>query len=118
MENKKGVCSNSVTGESAKITGKSIKKLTSGKACDKSKDNGFTAAQHFEAVSKIDTLYSKSHFVSSAPYRGESDDVVCVKRYDTPFKLKSGKEAVAHITVKEYKTGEDKIYSLELIKKK
>ncbi len=79
-------------------------------------DNGFTAYQHFEAVSKINTLYSKSKLVSSAPDKNGSPDIVCIKRYDTRIKFKNGKSATAHITVKQYKNEEDKIYSLELLK--
>ncbi len=83
----------------------------------KSKDNGFTEREHFEAVSRVGRLFEKSHYVSSAPDKNGNTDIKCVKRYDTSLTLRNGKRAVAHITVKEYPDGSNKLYSLELMKK-
>ena len=116
LKKKKGTYKNTSTGEDASITRMSCKKLTSGKAAGKSVGNGFTVNQHFEAVSRINVLYSKSSFISSAPDKKGSPDIVCVKRYGANFKFKNGDEAFAYITVKEYKNEGDKIYSLELKK--
>ncbi len=117
MSRKKGSYDNSVTGEKANISRMGIKKLTSGKAMGKSKDNGFTEREHFEAVSRVGELYKKASFIASEPDRHGNQDVSCVKKYDVSCKLRSGKKATAHITVKEYKNGENKIYSLELMKR-
>lgn len=82
----------------------------------KSKDNGFTEREHFESVVRIGKLYEKSKYVSSGPDKNGNPDISCVKRYQTRFTLRNGKKALAHITVKEYKNGDDLIYSLELRK--
>ncbi len=103
-------------GKIARISSKTIDKLTSGKAMGKSKDNGFTEREHFESITRIGKLYEQSKFISSAPDKNGSSDVISVKRYDTRFKLRNGKKAIAHITVKEYKGGDNLIYSLELCK--
>ena len=68
------------------------------------------------SITRINALYSKSSFISSAPDKKGSPDIVCVKRYGANFKFKNGDEAFAYITVKEYKNEGDKIYSLELKK--
>ncbi len=83
----------------------------------KSLDNDFTEREHFEAITRVGKLFENSSYISSAPDKHGSPDVVCVKRYDSDFKLRNGKEAIAHLTVKEYKDGSNKIYSLELMKK-
>ncbi len=82
----------------------------------KSKDNGFTEREHFESVARVGQLYEKSKFISSALDKNGNPDVVSVKRYEAKFKLRNGKRATAFITVKEFKEGDDLIYSLELRK--
>ena len=117
LSESKGTYMNSISGETAYISGRSIDKLISGKALKKSIANGFTAREHFEAVTRAGKLFRTARLASSAPDKNGSPDIVCVKRYDTPFKMRNGKLAKAHLTVKEYKNGEMKIYSLELMKR-
>ncbi|MBR0126447.1 MAG: hypothetical protein IJJ66_05590 [Treponema sp.] len=116
MSKKLGQYKNELTGKIANMSGKSIKKLTSGKALVETLKNGFTSYQHYEAVSRVNNLYKKARYVTSEPDRNGSPDVFLVHKYNCPFKLKSGKKANAYITVKEYADGTNKIYSLELRK--
>lgn len=111
-----GVVGNETTGIGANLNGRSLKKLSSGKAVEASKKNGFTLTQHFEAVRLIAKLYEKATLVEAGHDKNGSPDVLSVKRFDAPLVLSDGTKANAWITVKETKNNGHTIYSLELRK--
>lgn len=112
-----GVYTNKDTGIKANLNGRSLKKLGSDKAINKSKANGFTIAEHFEGAKKITELYQKARLVSSSKDKKGSNNIISVKRFTSPFRTSLGKDANAYITVKESKQNGHTIYSVELILK-
>ena len=113
---KKGDYTNKKFNIEAHVNSRSIKKLTSEKALNKSLENGFTKTEHFEAASKAHILYKKATRMTKGKDRDSSPDIISVKRFYTDFKLKSGKTATAKITVKESIQNGHTIYSVELLK--
>lgn len=103
-------------GITAHFNSRSIKKMTSDKALNKSLENGFTKSQHFEAVSRAPNLFKSAKLVSVQKDKNDSDNVLAIKRFSTDFKLKSGKKATAYFTVKETKQNGHTLYSIELRK--
>lgn len=112
-----GVYTNKETGINAHLNGRSLKKLASDKAINKSKENGFTITEHFEGASKITELYQKAKLIESAQDKKGSNNIISIKRFIAPFKTSMGKNAKAYITVKESKQNGHTIYSVELILK-
>lgn len=110
-----GTHKNEKTGIEAHLNSRSLKKLGSDKAIEKSKANGFTISEHFEAAGQITDLYRKADLVETRPDRNESRNVLSIKRFNAPFTLNSGKKANAYITVKETVQNAHKIYSVELM---
>ncbi len=110
-----GTHKNEKTGIEAHLNSRSLKKLGSDKAIEKSKANGFTISEHFEAAEQITDLYRKADLVETRPDRNESRNVLSIKRFNAPFTLNSGKKANAYITVKETVQNDHKIYSVELM---
>ncbi len=53
------------TGIEANLSKHSISKMTSAKALEKSKTNGFSLAEHFELAAKIKPLYETAIFVAA-----------------------------------------------------
>ncbi|UKI31688.1 MAG: hypothetical protein L6W00_28820 [Lentisphaeria bacterium] len=79
----------------------------------KSNANGFTNAEHFEAISNIDRLYENAVLVERREDRKGSEHIRSIKRFAAPFY--TGKTfAEAYITVKEIVEDGNRIYSLEL----
>lgn len=113
---KKGNYINNKFNIEAHINSRSIKKLTSEKALNKSLENGFTENQHFEAAANVNNLYKNAQKMSVGKDKNGSPDIISVKRFYNDFKLKSGKKATAKITVKESKQNGHTIYSVELYK--
>jgi len=103
-------------GITAHFNSRSIKKMTSDKALNKSLENGFTKSQHFETVSRAPNLFKTSKLVSVQKDKNDSDNVLSIKRLSADFKLKSGKKATAYFTVKETKQNGHTLYSIELKK--
>lgn len=90
--------------------------MTSGKALHKSIANGFTAKEHFKAVEDIKSIYRKSVLKGTFPDRENNPNVKNIKRFSTRYETCLGNRAAAYITVKCYKNGLNKLYSLELLK--
>jgi hypothetical protein len=82
----------------------------------KSIDNGFTAEDHFYAVSKVKNLYRNARPAGQAPDKHGDPNILSIRRFSASLTLKDGRTATALITVKEYVRDENKIYSLELKK--
>ena len=96
------------TGIEANLSKHSIDKMTSAKALEKSKANGFTLAEHFELAAKIKPLYESAILVASHGNLKNPDDpnVVSIKRFVSAAILQSGrKESIAN---------GHRIYSIEL----
>ena len=102
-------------GRVAQISGEGRKKIFSAQAVKQSTDNGFKAAEHFEASSKLKELYENSVFEASEPPRNNSQDIKAVHRYVANVNI-NGKDAQALLTLKENARDEigNRIYSLEL----
>ena len=109
-----GTYKNAKTGIDAHLNGRSLKKLGSDKAIDKSKANGFTISEHFEAASRIIELYKNAELVEVAQDKKGSRNTLSIKRFNAVFTLRNGKTANAYITVKETEQNGHKIYSVEL----
>jgi phage minor structural protein, putative len=105
---------NDATGITASISSEGLNKMMSGKAIQKSFDNGFSSAEHFEAVGRIVELFKKARLVASYPDKKHGDPAVNIKRFISQDKLKSDKPIDALITVKESYENGHRIYSLEL----
>ena len=104
------------TGIEANLSKKSLDKMTSAKALEKSKTNGFTLDEHFELAAKIKPQYESSILVISHGNLKNPDDpnVISIKRFVSAAILKSGKKADVLITVKESIANGHRIYSIEL----
>ena len=104
------------TGIEANLSKHSIDKMTSAKALEKSKANGFTLAEHFELAAKIKPLYESAILVASHGNLKNPDDpnVVSIKRFVSAAILQSGRKADVLITVKESIANGHRIYSIEL----
>ena len=110
-----GVHTNKKTGIEANLSGDSINKMGSEKAIEKSKVNGFSVDEHFEVANRIVELYENADLTETKPDKNNSPDLKSIKRFDSDVTLKNGKEAVAHITVKESVMNGHKIYSVEVM---
>ena len=104
------------TGIEANLSKKSLDKMTSAKALEKSKTNGFTLDENFELAAKIKPLYESSILVISHGNLKNPDDpnIISIKRFVSAAILKSGKKADVLITVKESIANGHRIYSIEL----
>ena len=111
-----GKITNISTGIEANLSKKSLDKMTSAKAIEKSKRNGFSVDEHFEVASQIKTLYENAILISSHGNLKNPNDpnVVSIKRFVCDTFLKSDKHIDVLITVKESIANGHKIYSIEL----
>ena len=111
-----GTIVNIQTGIEANLSKHSISKMTSSKALEKSKTNGFTLAEHFELAAKIKPLYETAILVAAHGNLKNPEDpnVVSIKRFVSAAILQSGKKADVLITVKESLANGHRIYSIEL----
>ncbi|MBO4319172.1 MAG: hypothetical protein J5857_01730 [Treponema sp.] len=104
------------TGIEANLSKHSIDKMTSAKALEKSKKNGFSLTEHFELAAKIKPLYESAVLVADHGNLKNPDDpnIVSIKRFVAAAILNSGKKADVLITVKESIANGHRIYSIEL----
>lgn len=104
------------TGIEANLSKKSLDKMTSAKALEKSKTNGFTLAEHFELAAKIKPLYESAVLIAVHGNLKNPNDpnIISIKRFMSAAILKSEKKADVLITVKESIANGHKIYSIEL----
>ena len=110
-----GFYKNKKTGIEANLSEKSVNKISSEKAIEKSKANGFTVEEHFEVAERIAELYENADLAETSPDKKGSLDLKSIKRFDSEVTLSDGKKAVAHITVKESVQNGHKIYSVEVM---
>ena len=116
LKNVLGKITNISTGIEANLSKKSLDKMTSAKALEKSKNNGFTLDEHFELAAKIKPLYETAILaVAHGNLKNPNDpNVVSIKRFVSAAILNSGKKADVLITVKESIANGHRIYSIEL----
>lgn len=116
LKPKLGKIKNIKTGIVANLSKKSVDKMTSAKAIEKSKNNGFTVNEHFEVAAQIKTLYENASLAYEHGNLKNPNDpnVISIKRFVTGIALKSGTKADVLITVKESLANGNKIYSIEL----
>lgn len=90
-----GKIKNISTGIEAKLSKKSLDKITSAKALAKSKANGFSLDEHFELSAKIKPLFESAILATSHGNLKNPDDpnVVSIKKYISAAILNSGKKA-------------------------
>jgi hypothetical protein len=96
-------------GEAAELNKKSIDKMLS--AVYKSIQNGFTAEQHFAAVSNIDSLFENSAKVLTHLDNKNRRSITAIYRFIAPL----FEDNAAFITVREIAESGKKIRSVELI---
>lgn len=105
---------NASTGIVARVSTTGRKKSVSGAAVEKSKANGFTAAQHYAVAANLKTLYEQARLLESGPDAKNNDPrVLSVKRFGARIDV-DGEPAVAYMTVKETVEAGHRIYSVEL----
>ena len=100
----------------ANFTSRSIGKLGSDKAINKSILNGFSTQEHFEAAFQIKQLYEKSDFIGRFLDDRNDPNVIAMYRFQIPIILTSGKNAFAYISTKEVKIHGNRTYTIELLK--
>lgn len=113
-----GLIENTSTGINAVLSKKSLEKMTSAKAIEKSKANGFSLDEHFEIAMDIIALFGKAELIMSHADLKNPDDpnIISIKRFVSDAGLKSGKKSEVLITVKESIANGHHIYSIELFR--
>ncbi len=99
----------------ANFTSRSIGKLGSDKAINKSVLNGFSTQEHFEAACQIKQFYEKSDFIGRFLDDRNDPNVIAMYRFQIPITLTSGKKAFAYISTKEVKIHGNRTYTIELL---
>ena len=105
------------SGIGANFSARSIGKLGSDKAVNKSALNGFTTYEHFEAAMKIKQLYEASDFIARFPDDRNDPNVIAMYRFQIPLILSTGKPSFSYITTKEVKIQGNRTYTIELLSK-
>lgn len=103
------------SGINANFSARSIGKIGSDKAVNKSALNGFSTAEHFEAAMQIKALYESSDFVGRFLDDRNDPNVVAMYRFQIPIVLTTDRKAIAYITTKEVKIQGNRTYTLELL---
>lgn len=113
-----GKIKNKNTGIEAVLSKKSLEKMTSAKAIEKSKQNGYSLNQHFEMAEKIIGLFENAELVASHPDLKNPDDpnIISIKRFAVTAELSDSQKTEVLITVKESIANGHHIYSIELFK--
>lgn len=102
--------SKNIDGREVKFTKRSLEKMTSGKAINKSLDNGFTREEHYEAAQNILEIFKTAKFVETQPPKNGSLDILGVHKYMGKYK-----NANIKITIKEIRDNGNRFYSIELL---
>lgn len=107
---------NRATGIIATLSVTGVNKMASGKAIEKSKCNGFTTDEHFEAAGRIKELFENAEVVASHKDLKipNNPNIVSIKRFVAQSVLENEIKFDALITVKESVEYGFRIYSIEL----
>mgnify|MGYP007038453480 FL=1 len=113
-----GKVKNKKTGIEAVLSKKSLEKMTSAKAIEKSKQNGYSLDEHFEMAEKIIELFECAELIASHPDLKNPDDpnIISIKRFASAAELSNRAKSEVLITVKESIANGHHIYSIELFK--
>jgi hypothetical protein len=106
------VLKNDSSGEEARLSIRSIHKMTSGAAVKKTVENGFTEELHHAVASDIEHLYKNALKVLEHSDRGNDTNIKAMHRFAAPLNIEN---AVAYITVKESTEHGRALYSVESI---
>ena len=106
---------NQKSGIDANFSARSIGKLGSDKAINKSVLNGFTSQEHFEAAMQIKPLFEASDFIARFPDDRNDPNVIAMYRFQIQLFLSTGKNTYAYITTKEVKKQGNRTYTIELL---
>lgn len=92
--------------------------MTSAKAIEKSKQNGYSLDEHFEMAGKIIELFERAELIASHPDLKNPDDpnIISIKRFASAAELSNRSKSEVLITVKESIVNGHHIYSIELFK--
>jgi hypothetical protein len=102
-----GITLKSNDGEEARLSKRSIGKLVSNAAVDKSMANGFYREQHYAVASDIGNVFENSVKILEHPDKYGSIDIVAMHRFAAPL----FEDNVAYITVKgKQRTRQKDIY--------
>ena len=97
-------------GKEAHLNLKSLSKMLSDTAINKSLKNGFTREQHLKAVREIKSLFENAHLAHIEKGTKPTDKDLIINRFNSDFE-----NANALITTKEHlDTNKNRIYSVEL----
>lgn len=102
-------------GINANFSARSIGKLGSDKAVNKSALNGFSSKEHFEAAMQIKQLYEASDFIARFPDDRNDPNVLAMYRFQIQITLSTGRTSFAYITTKEVKKQGNRTYTIELL---
>jgi hypothetical protein len=105
------VLKNKNNGEEVNLSKRSIGKLVSNAAVNKSIANGFNREQHYAVASDIGDLFKNSIKLLKHPDKHGNLDVVAMHRFAAPL---FGSNA-AYITIKEAREQGKRIYTIELM---
>lgn len=108
---------NKKSGINANFSSRSIGKLGSDKAVNKSVLNGFSSKDHFEAAMQIKSLYEASDFIAKFLDDRNDPNVIAMYRFQIHITLSTGRNAFAYISTKEVKIQGNRTYTLELLSK-
>ena len=106
---------NKESGIDSNFSARSIGKLGSDKAVNKSVLNGYTTQEHFEAAMQIKQLYESSDFIARFSDDRNDPNVIAMNRFQIAIILSTGKKAFAYITTKEVKFHGNRTYTIELL---
>lgn len=104
---------NKETGLKASITQRSINKIASDEAINKSEINGFSQEEHFEVAKDIGKLYENATLKETHADYKKNPNISNVYRFHIDG-IVNDKDTTARITILERIDGVDKIYTIEL----
>ena len=101
-------------GLSASINKRTIEKIASNKAVEKSTiGKPYTKEEHFKVAEDIGNLYENSTLQESHADRKKSPNIANVHRFTLDIEV-NGKNTISKITMFEKIEGENRLYSIEL----
>ncbi len=104
---------NKETGLKANITQRSINKIASDEAINKSEMNGFSQEEHFEVAKDIGKLYENATLKETHADYKENPNISNIHRFHIDGVV-NDKDTTARITILERIDGVDRIYTIEL----
>jgi len=97
----------------ATISSRQAKKMVSGIALGKSKDNGFSEEEHYLAAANVDEIFLTATLREWQADKKETGGIEAIGRFEGAIKI-NGHVALAKLTLKNTVQHGHKIYTLEL----